>query len=243
MPSLIASAVVGGIGAAGSIASGVIGSNAAKDAAKLQANAATLAANNQMKMFDEVMGFLGPYRDAGGKGLDQAMNLMGLGSSNPDQIQSFLAKTPGYQFTRQQGLESVENSYAARGLGASGAAMKGAEQFATGLADQTYEERLGDYMKLAGMGQNAAAGTGAFGLQATTNAGNFLTSGAAASAAGAVGSANAWTNALGGVSQNAMMAAMMNSGMFGSPGGAQSSASSMIAGSALAPGDTPFVGD
>ena len=56
--------------------------------------------------------------------------------------QQELEETPGYQFTRDQGLQSVQNSAAARGLGVSGAALKGAATFATGLADKTYQDQF-----------------------------------------------------------------------------------------------------
>ena len=52
--------------------------------------------------------------------------------------QAELEATPGYKFARDQGLQAVQNSAAARGLGVSGAALKGAASYATGLADQTY---------------------------------------------------------------------------------------------------------
>ena len=55
-----------------------------------------------------------------------------------------LEQTPGYQFTLQQGLESTQNSAAARGLGVSGAALKGAATYATGLADNTYQNQFTD---------------------------------------------------------------------------------------------------
>lgn len=53
--------------------------------------------------------------------------------------QAALENTPGYQFTRQQGLHALQNGMAAKGLGVSGAALKGAAAYATGLADQTYQ--------------------------------------------------------------------------------------------------------
>lgn len=51
-----------------------------------------------------------------------------------------LEQMPGYQFTKNQGLQSVQNSAAARGLGVSGAALKGAANYATGLADQNQQQ-------------------------------------------------------------------------------------------------------
>lgn len=60
--------------------------------------------------------------------------------------QQDLQNTPGYQFTLQQGLKSLGNSYAARGLGISGAGLKGAAQYTTGLADNTYNQQLQNNM-------------------------------------------------------------------------------------------------
>lgn len=61
----------------------------------------------------------------------------------PTQAQ--LAATPGYQFTLQQGLESTQNAAAARGLGVSGAALKAASAYSTGLAQNTYAQDAGIY--------------------------------------------------------------------------------------------------
>ncbi len=56
--------------------------------------------------------------------------------------QAALEATPGYQFNLAQGLQATQNSASARGLGVSGAAMKGAATFATGLADSTYQNQF-----------------------------------------------------------------------------------------------------
>jgi hypothetical protein len=148
------------------------------------------------------------------------------------------AATPGYQFTLQQGLKSTQNSAAARGLGTSGAALKGASAFSTGLADSTYNDvyqralntfntnyssaanNANRLSNLVGNGQNAAAGMGALGAQTTANIGNTLMSGANAQAAGTIGSANALTSALGGIGNNAMIYGMMQNNA-GAPGGYQ----------------------
>jgi hypothetical protein len=56
--------------------------------------------------------------------------------------QAQLEQTPGYQFNLAQGLKATQNSAAARGLGVSGAALKGAATYATGLADSTYQNQF-----------------------------------------------------------------------------------------------------
>jgi hypothetical protein len=75
-----------------------------------------------------------------------------------DPTMAGLAQTPGYQFTLQQGLLGTQNAAAARGLGVSGAALKGADTFATGLASQTYNQQLNNAESIYG---NQLAGFGA----------------------------------------------------------------------------------
>lgn len=54
-----------------------------------------------------------------------------------------LQNEPGYQFTKDQGTQALNNSLAAGGLLSSGAAIKGGQQFAQGLADTTYGNAFG----------------------------------------------------------------------------------------------------
>jgi hypothetical protein len=56
-----------------------------------------------------------------------------------------LSQTPGYQFTLQQGEQAVQNSAAALGLGSSGPALKGAVNYAEGLAGTTYQQQFNNY--------------------------------------------------------------------------------------------------
>lgn len=79
-------------------------------------------------------------------GLDGKTGQMGAGGPDAAGIQSFLESTPGYQFTLDQGLKATQNSFTSKGLGNSGAALKGAASFASGLADQTYSNRLNEYL-------------------------------------------------------------------------------------------------
>lgn len=143
-----------------------------------------------------------------------------------------LTKTPGYEWNYAQGMRAVNNSAASRGLGLSGAQLKGAESFASGLADNTYQNQYNNaltqyqtnynaaannvqrLMGLLGVGQGAANQTGSYGMQNAANMGNYLTSGANAQASGQVGSANALSNALSGMGNNALLYSMMgNMGM------------------------------
>jgi hypothetical protein len=135
------------------------------------------------------------------------LSAYGLKGLTFQPTQAGLEATPGYQFNLNQGRMAVANSNAAQGRGISGAALKGAANYATGLANNTlttqqgiFQQNLGNVlnplMSLSSMGQNAATMTGSQGLQATSNANNALIGGANAQAAGMIGGANAISTGL-----------------------------------------------
>ena len=216
-------AIAGGIGAAGSIAGGLINANAASSAAKTQADAARYAADSTLAMYNQNAANIKPWLDVGFATLPKLQVLTGTNDGgnpltapltsafNPTMEQ--LEATPGYKFTRQQGLEAVQNGFAANGLGTSGAAIKGAAQYAEGLAGSTYQQRFANdlatkaqqYAMLSGIsgsGQNAAVQQGSLGANATNATNALLTSAAAASAGGTVGSAGNIAGAIGGASNS-----------------------------------------
>lgn len=148
----------------------------------------------------------------------QATPAPGAGTNPNALMQGYLESTPGYQFTKQQGLQAVENSLNSRGLGAlSGSLGKGIARFVTGLADQTYQQQLGNMIQVAGIGQSAANQTGTFGQNATSAAGSALTGGANAAAAGTVGQAGAIGAGLTGAANAALTSQLL--GMYGKKGG------------------------
>ena len=184
----------------GSLIQGIgtmIGSGAA-------ARKADAASSNLNQRYQDISGYTMPYIQAGQNVLTPLTNLV-TGSptgGGPDYVsqaagmvpgqmsQAQLEQTPGYQFVRDQGLKAVAGTNAARGLGVSGAALKGAAGYATGLANTTYKDQFNmaqtrysdvlglntaqqanltnQYNKLfgvAGMGAQSAANLGAVGAQ------------------------------------------------------------------------------
>lgn len=190
-----AAAGIAAIGAAGAIGGALISSSASKSAASTQASAADSAAALQEQEQQQVQANLSPYNTAGQNATSQlAADLSG---ANPTGELTQLQNTPGYQFALTQGLESTQNSAAARGLGTSGAALKGAANYAEGLAENTYQTNLLNPLQyLAGQGESAAAETGVLGTQGAANAGAGLVGAGNASAAGTVGAANALSGGL-----------------------------------------------
>lgn len=196
MPSIAGGAILG---------AGALGAGASIYGANEQATAAENAQNLQWQMFGRTQQNLQPYMNEGTQALPMLNNLLGLGSQGAAGESAALAKTPGYQFALQQGLQGTQNGFAAQGLGSSGAAMKGAANYAEGLASTTYQQQVGNYMNLAGLGANAAAGVSQAGMSAGTNIGNAMMGAASAQAAGLSGAAGSLGNSL-------ALAGMMNGG-------------------------------
>lgn len=189
--SFVATAIVG---------AGVVGAGAtiysANKASQAQQAAANTAANTAMSQFNTVQGNLQPYMNAGASAQQTLTNLLPTLTQPVTMDETTLRNTPGYQFNLTQGLKSVQNSAAARGLGVSGAALKGASTFATGLADSTYQNQFANavtnqtnaYNRLLGVvqtGESAAAGTGLPASITGQTAANAQIAGGNAAAAGA----------------------------------------------------------
>lgn len=101
---------------------------------------------------------LAPYLASGAQANQQlASNLAsGFDASN-------LYNDPGYQFTKQQGEEAINRSLGATGNVFSGRALKAAQDYGTGLADQTYNDAYNRWLQ----GNQQLAGAAGTGLQAT----------------------------------------------------------------------------
>lgn len=165
----------GAIGGISSLIGGANSASAATNAAQIQAQAATQASQLQYQAEQQALGFqqqqyqttqqnLAPYMAAGGAGLSDLLASTGSLAGQvqgavqpitpitsaltgpPPNNMALLAQTPGYQFTLQQGLQATQNSYAAQGLGTSGAALKGAANYSEGLASTTYEQQYQNWL-------------------------------------------------------------------------------------------------
>lgn len=182
------------------IGAGVLGAGAtivgANTAAKAQEDAAQTAANTQLGMYNTTRSDLAPFRQIGTTAADQLTKNLADYTTPITMDQSTLEATPGYQFDLTQGLKATQNSAAARGLGTSGAALKGAAAFATGLADNTYQTQFNiantnqsnafnRLSSLVNTGENAAAQTGAAGTSAANGASSAQIGAGNAAAAGA----------------------------------------------------------
>jgi hypothetical protein len=150
----------------------------------------------QQQQYAQTREDLSPYRaigeDAGGKLTSRLSELTTPISVNPDDF----LNSDYYKFLQTQGLKTTQNSAAARGLGKSGAALKGAIAFQKGLDSQEWQNNFNmqninqtnaftRLKSLVDVGENASAQTGVLGEKAAYNAGTALTGGANAQAAAA----------------------------------------------------------
>jgi hypothetical protein len=196
--------------------SAVTGSQAATNAAEIQAQSAREARALAEKMFNEQKALQEPYRAAGITAQNQLLNLLGLSDNKtaaeygkyarPFGMADFQAD-PGYAFRLSEGMKALEASRAARGGLLSGATGKALQRYGQEMGSQEYTNAFNRYQTersnrlqplsgLTTLGQAAAANQGAAAGAFGTTAGNLTTDIGAAQAAGSIGSANAITNAL-----------------------------------------------
>lgn len=198
------------------LGSSLIGANAAKSAGATQAAAADKANQLAYQMYQEQKGLQEPYRAAGVTAQNRLMDVLGLsgntgaadyGIANKNFTPSDLTTDPSYNFRLTEGLKALDRQAAARGGLISGGAIKAAQDYGQQSASQEYQNAFNRYQtnrsnllqplgSLVTSGQNAAANTGAAAGNYSTTAGNNITGGAAANAAGTVGATNALTNGL-----------------------------------------------
>lgn len=236
MSGATTAAVIGGAAVVGAGAT----MYAANQASKSQENAARDANNTQLAMFDQTQQNIAPYLDVGNQAASAITNEAGLNTSNPlasallkpiTMDQATLEQTPGYQFQLQQGLESTQNSAAARGLGVSGAAEKAAANYATGLANANYQQQFENAVtnqnnefnrlySIVGTGQSSAVGQG----QIASNVANSISQNTIGAGNAAAASSIATGNAVNSGINNAMIYNYLNGALQPAAGGSFDSA-------------------
>ncbi len=199
-------------GIAGSIGSAAIQSRAANKASKAQGKAADQQIAESRRQFDLVQGLLKPYVDAGSKGLQYQLDLMGLGgraasegvpaiSAQEAQRSAIDNIANGEQFgalTRQGEYALMANNAATGGLRGGDTARAMAE-FRPAMLQSLIDKQLAQYGGLAANGQNAAAMTGTAAQNAGAQVNQALGDRGAAQAGNALAQGQAWQNAGAGI--------------------------------------------
>jgi hypothetical protein len=204
-------AVVGGAILGGAYLS----SQASKSAARTQADAAARAGDQQAYALAQQLEVSEPYRTTG----TAAMNRLAAMTEPGGRLAQDYAPTlesiqmdPGYGFRFKEGMKALNATAAARGGLISGNALRAATNYGQELGSQEYgnaysraqnlfqmnRNNLVDPLKfLSAQGQAAAAGQAANIGTAAANTANLTTGAANAQAAGQIGAANAYSNAIG----------------------------------------------
>jgi hypothetical protein len=141
----------------------------------------------------------------GGLTSDGVPNTAPFGTGAPNALSapdySAFFKSPDYQFRKDQGMQGIQNSFAASGGAKSGNALKALAEFNSNLAAGEFGNYFNRQAALAGIGQTATGQSGQAGIATGQIVGNALQNSADARASGVAGQYNAYGGALSGLSQ------------------------------------------
>jgi len=171
----------------GSVASGLIGSSAAKKAAKTQAIAQENALAQQSKIYGRINEDLQPYKNIGQTGVSGLSDLY-----NPNGADySKFTNSPDFGFASQQGNLATTRQLASQGLSGSGGAVKAASEFNQGLASQQFGNYFNRLMSLSNLGKEAVGIGAGVGMNQAQQIGAGINNLGQIQASGTVGAANA----------------------------------------------------
>lgn len=163
--------LIGGLASAGgSIFSGILGSNAAEQAAQEQAQTAQEGINLEQQEFTTQQANQAPYLQAGDQSLASLLQGLNSGQFGPASTgkapaapapftgtfqaptAAQAAATPGEQFEQQQGNLGILEGSAAAGGAISGGTLKSLADYDTGLASSTYGNVFNQALQTYGAG-------------------------------------------------------------------------------------------
>jgi hypothetical protein len=212
--ALTAAAIGAGIG--GTIGGSMSQAKAAKQAAGMQADAATYAADQQREMFDLINEQQKPYREAGYGALTRLGEML-PGLTAPVSREEILG-LPGYQFAIEQGVGATRQNMnvGSPGSNVDRASQKFALDYTLGTAmPQVISQRQNIYNTLAGIagiGQSGQTQVNQASTAAAGNIGQAAIGGATALGAGQIGSANAMMGGISNLGNAAMMYSLLKKG-------------------------------
>lgn len=195
-----------GLNTIAQLLSGAYGAHQANRAAEIQAAAARDAIAEQRRQYDQSRADMMPWMEAGRGALGQLQGRL------PELTERFtgadLQNDPGYQFELQRGQDAINAAARATGISASGATLKELLGFGQGLASTKFNEAFNRHQAenssiynmlagISGTGQVTAGQVAGLGANAAGSIGSLMGQGANAQAAGRIGGANSWLNAIG----------------------------------------------
>ena len=237
-----------------SLASAYVQSQAAKNAAETQANAANKGISAQQQNLAQIRSDLAPWRITGEQGQQDYLKAIGEYSDivhdpskyvkDPNYDFDYI-QSPAFEWTLQQGENAINRDAAGAGKFDSGGRSKDLMDYNRNASLRDYSGYLGRLTEIMNrhqgvsqMGMNAAAMTGTAGTNTANSISNLYGQQGNAQAAGQINSANSWTNAMQNMAnlgvnqynQNQLMNYLQNQGggrtsTYGSPAGGVSQTS------------------
>jgi hypothetical protein len=204
--------------AAATVVTGYMGSQAAKGAARTQADAANRAMEQEAAMYYQGREDLAPYRESGYTALKDIEKIKPFLTAQfgPDQFSQYL--DPSMAFRQKIGTQATERMANVGGGAISGNTLRALTDYGQNLASTEYGSAFNRFQtergniyntlaNIAGMGQGAVNTGVRAGESYAAGQTGLLTGQAAAQAAGTVGAANAY----GGAATNLGNMAYLNS--------------------------------
>ena len=219
MSFLAAAVIVGG----SALASGYMGSKAAKDAAGMQVAGMDRAAAAQQAQYEQTREDYAPYRELGYTALKdiEALKPLLTAQFGPEQFEQYL--DPSMDFRRRLGEQTTARALNVGGGFLSGNTLRGLTDYGQNLASTEYANAFNRFQtdrgniyntlgNIAGMGMGATNQGAQYGQAAAQNIGTLAVGSAQAQASGTIGQAQAWQNSLGQVSDLATLYGLGKSG-------------------------------
>lgn len=159
--------------------------------------ASDTATNYQTSALQSAQADLQPYQQTGLQANTQLQNALSGGTLGGNFTPGDLTQDPGYQFALSQGNQALDRKQAAAGNYYSGQALKEAQTYGQGLADQTYNDAYNRWLQEQQNTYNILSGQQKQGQTAGTNIGQYGISIGNANAQNTVNKNNLTNNALG----------------------------------------------
>ncbi len=142
--------------------------------AQATANAANQAAALQQQRFNQAVSYEQPFIQGGQNALNQYHNA--TGANGPQAQQSYynnFQTDPGFQSGVNYGLQQIQASSAAQGMGLSGNTLAALQNYSQQSLSQAYQTRLQDLFQGSQLGANSANALTSASTSSAANQGNY----------------------------------------------------------------------
>ncbi len=176
-----------------SLFTSVLNAFSSQQASKAEKRAAQAAAGISKAQYEETRGDLAPYRNSGAAANSQYTSLLGLnGDTSRNAAFANYQTDPSYDWQRNQAINSVQGSAAARGSLFSGNTLRGISDRTQNIANLDYGNYLQRLSGLSEQGRSAAVAGGQFGANAAVAQGGYAQDVGRANASSIIAPALGW---------------------------------------------------